>query len=124
VQESSVVKNSPNSKEIENPSKEPGVSVTDWCAFRSEDGSIVAGRVFAFRYMSGTTKKNQTYSRLDAPTEAPENITRGIGCLCSWFKILKSQVSPISKDIHGYYNLENYICTVLRPRVIYLLPSV
>lgn len=119
VQESSLVKNSLCSKEIQKPSKEPVISVADWCAFRSEDGSFVVGRVLAFRYMSGTTRKNQVYSRLDAPTEAPETNARGLGCLCSWFKIQKNLLlSPMSMELHCYYNIENYLCSLPRPKVV------
>ncbi|KAK3932724.1 PDZ domain-containing protein 2 [Frankliniella fusca] len=120
VQESSLTDGqSLCSQEVALPSKEPIISVSDWCAFLSEDGSIVAGRVLNFRYMTGTTRKNQVYSRLEAPTVAPDKNARGLGCLCSWFKIQKNlTLTPISMDIHGYYDIDNYICSIPRPQVV------
>ncbi|KAK3911226.1 GPN-loop GTPase 1 [Frankliniella fusca] len=100
-------------------SREDYVSVSDWCAFKSEDGSTVIGRILAFRYMTGHSRNNQVYSKLEAPTTAPEKNARGLGCLCSWFKVSKNlTLTSISMDIHGYYDIENYLCSIPRPRVL------
>ncbi|KAK3922650.1 Histidine--tRNA ligase [Frankliniella fusca] len=104
-------------KEVSNPSKEEFISVSDWCAFVSEDGSVAIGRVLSFSYMSGSCKKNQQYSRLEAPVAAPEN-ARGLGCLCSWYRLIRSTLKPIDMDIQGYYDIKNYICTVPRPQLV------
>ncbi|KAE8742486.1 hypothetical protein FOCC_FOCC011981 [Frankliniella occidentalis] len=106
-------------KECTNASKEKFVSVSDWCAFKSEDNSTVVGRILAFRYLSGHSKNNRAYSRLDAPTTAPEKNARGLGCLCSWFKIEKNlTLTSTNMDVHGYYDIQNYLCSIPRPRVV------
>jgi len=96
---------------------EETVHVGDWCAF-SEDKSIAIGRILAFSYLSGRTLKNQEYSKLSAPTKAPDKNAKGLGCLCSWF-FLKGNSKVLHKtqmDVHGYYNLDKYICTIPRPK--------
>ncbi|KAE8749140.1 hypothetical protein FOCC_FOCC004046 [Frankliniella occidentalis] len=104
-------------REVSNPSKEDFICISDWCAFRSEDGSVAIGRILAFSYMSGSCKKNQQYSRLEAPIAAPEN-ARGLGCLCSWYKLERSSLKPTNMDVHGYYDINNYICSIPRPKLV------
>lgn len=100
------------------PFKEEKVCIGDWCAFVSEDKSVVIGRILAFSYLSGSTWRSQSYSAVSAPVKAPSSSSqRGIGCLCSWFKVGKSnKLQTVRMDIQGYYDIENYICTVPRPR--------
>lgn len=96
------------------PSVEEKVFLGDWCAF-IEKGSVVVGRVLAFSYLSGSTVKNQEYSLLSAPTKPPEKNARGLGALCTWFSIKGRTLHPLQMDMHGYYSLEFYICTLPRP---------
>lgn len=49
-----------SSKSLQIPTKEKSVSVGSWCAFL-EEGKIIIGRILAFRYMSGTSLKNQEF---------------------------------------------------------------
>lgn len=102
------------------PSYETEISVGEWCAFKSETGSIMVARVLAFSYMSGKTWRNQEYSLLSAPVIPPKGCSkRGIGCLCTWYNIGKNgKLINIDMDIHGYYDISNYICTVPRPRTV------
>lgn len=104
--------------DLTNPCKEETVSIGDWCAF-VEDGNVVIGRVLAFSYLTGTTIKNREFSALTAPTSAPKENARGVGCLCSWFKIRPNNIlDPMSMDVHGYYDLKFYICAIPRPRLL------
>lgn len=98
------------------PSIEETVHVGDWCAF-SENKSIAVGRILAFSYLTGKTLKDQEFSKLSAPVTAPEKNARGLGCLCSWFYLKGSSkiLHQTSMDIHGYYNINTYICTLPRP---------
>ncbi|KAK3918403.1 hypothetical protein KUF71_000975 [Frankliniella fusca] len=105
--------------DLKMPSKEDCVSLGDWCAFVEEsDNSVCVGRILAFSYLSGPTWSQQEYKALFAPTKAPAKNARGLGCLCSWFKIVKSkELKSINMDIHGFYSMEHYICSLPRPRV-------
>lgn len=104
---------------LQSPSREDNVCLADWCAFVNEDGSLVVGRVHAFSYMQGKTWKNQEYSLLQAPVNAPSKNARGIGVLCSWFKIGKDRVlKPMNMDVQGYYSIDNYICTLPKPMYV------
>ncbi|KAK3919968.1 Phosphoserine aminotransferase [Frankliniella fusca] len=100
--------------------KEKKLMVGDWCAFTSEDNTVAVGRILAFSYLFGSTWKNQEYSALSAPVEPPKNVqARGIGCLCTWFKIVKNgKLQPTSMDVHGYYNIDKYICSLPRPDIV------
>lgn len=98
------------------PYKAESVFIGDWCAFY-EGKSIFIGRVEAFSYLSGSTWKNQQYSLLAAPTVAPKDNGRGVGCLCSWFTIGKRNLESVIMDVHGYYSIDNYICTLPRPKI-------
>jgi len=99
------------------PFKEDTLLVGNWYAFSSEDNSIAIGRVLAFSYLSGSTWRDQVYSRTSAPVQAPnEQTKRGLGCLCDWYTIQKNgKLKSVSMDIHGYYPIEKYICTIPRP---------
>lgn len=99
------------------PSREETISIGDWCAFKFEDKSIGVGRILAFSYLTGTSLSNQEYSKLDAPTTPPTKNARGLGCLCTWFSIKKQQLSVTRMDLHGYYDVKNYVCTIPRPKV-------
>lgn len=100
------------------PSVEEEISIADWCAFKSEDDSIVIGHIHAFSYSSGSTWKNQEYSGMTVPTTAPSQNARGVGCLCTWYKLLRNKkLQEISMDVHGYYDVSNYVCTVPRPKI-------
>lgn len=106
----------PTCHDLSVPHKEEFVAIGDWCAFKSEDKSIAVGRIEAFRYLKGDTWKKQEYSELSAPTTPPTRNARGLGVLCSWYSINKSKMLiPTSMDIHGFYNISNYICTLPRP---------
>ncbi|KAK3931308.1 Phosphoserine aminotransferase [Frankliniella fusca] len=100
--------------------KEKKLMVGDWCAFTSEDNTVAVGRILAFSYLFGSTWKNQEYSALSAPVEPPKNVqARGIGCLCTWFKIVKNgKLQSTSMDVHGYYNIDKYICSLPRPDIV------
>lgn len=81
--------------------REDFISIGDWCAFKSEDGSVVIGRILAFSYLTGTSKKNQEYSKTSAPVDTPKQYARGLGCLCSWFTIERNQkLNIINMDAH------------------------
>lgn len=103
------------------PRREEKISLGDWCAFFSEDESVVFGRVLAFSYMSGSSWRNQEYSKTDAPIRPPSDCTnkKGIGCLCDWFQLYKSnQLRKINMDVQGFYDIEQYICTIPRPTYV------
>lgn len=94
------------------------MTIGDWCAFRAEDQrSVVIGHVLSFSYSTGSSKKSQEYSRLSAPTKAPDKNARGIECLCSLDSLTKKRLQPLRMDAHGYYNLDKYICTLPRPKI-------
>ncbi|KAK3928931.1 putative UDP-N-acetylglucosamine--peptide N-acetylglucosaminyltransferase SEC [Frankliniella fusca] len=102
----------------ETPYVEDFVTIGDWCGFVSEDRkSISYGRVLAFSYLTGTTWRSQQYVNIEAPVKPPANCdARGVGCLCTWYKLLKNKKLQVTTmDVHGYYNIENYICTLPRP---------
>lgn len=99
------------------PCREETISIGDWCAFIFEDSSIGVGRILAFSYLTGTSLSNQEYPKLDAPTTPPPRNARGLGCLCTWFSIKKQQLSVTQMDLHGYYDIKNYVCTIPRPKV-------
>ncbi|KAE8746002.1 hypothetical protein FOCC_FOCC007260 [Frankliniella occidentalis] len=98
------------------PKPEEMVSVAEWCAFISEEDTVIIGRILAFRFMVGTTWKNQEYKGMTASVTGNK---KELGVLCSWFNpkevgqtlVLKS----VAMDVQGYYNLANYICTIPRP---------
>jgi len=98
------------------PTVEETIHVGDWCAF-SEGQSVAVGRILAFSYLSGTSLKNQEYSLLSAPTKPPEKNARGLGTLCSWFSFKGGSriLQSTRMEVHGYYSVENYICTLARP---------
>jgi len=99
------------------PRKEESISVGQWCAFHDES-DIFIGRSLSFSYMSGSTVSAQQYSAFTAPTKPPKDKLRGIGCLCSWFKITSGgKLESVSMDIHGFFDIENYICNVPHPIV-------
>ena len=100
------------------PTREEYVWIGDWCAFK-EGRSIFIGRLTAFSFMTGTSLKHQEYNSLSAPTEPPSDTQRQIGCLCSWFTITKRKtLKEVEMDVHGYFSLLNYICTIVRPEMI------
>lgn len=108
----------PKSSTSQTPFVEEIISVGDWCAF-VENGKVVIGRISAFSYMTGSTWRNQEYSRMTAPVQAPSSTSaRGLGVLCSWFNIKKNskKLETVNMDVHGYYSIENYICTLPRPK--------
>lgn len=111
-------KTSSRSKTLDSPHREQFISVGDWCAFKSEDDSTVIGRILAFSYLIGVSKKNQEYSKTSAPMTAPKDNARGLRCMCSWFNIDENRtLNLINMDVHGYYDIENYICRVPRPHM-------
>jgi len=98
------------------PTREEYINLADWCSFYNEDKSIVVGRVLAFSYLSGATWKKQECSLTSIPVEAPKKNARGMGVLCSWFKIGRNGILvPMNMDVHGYYSVKHYICTLPRP---------
>ncbi|KAK3922722.1 Ribosome biogenesis protein BOP1-like protein [Frankliniella fusca] len=98
------------------PTREESINLADWCSFYNEDKSVVVGRVLAFSYLSGATWKKQEFSWTSIPVEPPKKNARGVGCLCSWFKIGKNGILvPMNMEVHGYYSVEHYICTLPRP---------
>lgn len=100
------------------PSIEEEITIGDWCAFKSEDNSIVIGHVHAFSYATGSTWRNQEYSSITVPTTAPSRNARGVGCLCSWYKLQRNKkLQAVNMDVHGYYDVSKYVCTVPRPKV-------
>jgi len=103
---------------VTSPSREEYVSVGDWCAFWDEKQAVAVGQIMAFSYLSGSTKKDQSYSLWSAPTSPPKENAKGLGCFCSWFSVARNGVlKPISMDLHGNYNLNLYICTLPRPKL-------
>ena len=66
---------------LKSPRRADEITLGDWCTFKEEDGSVVIGMVTDFSYRTGATKKSQQYSRLSAPTSAPEGNARGLDCL-------------------------------------------
>lgn len=58
------------------PTRKDTVALSDWCAFRSEDNSVVVRRINAVSYLSGSTWKNQEYSLTSAPIAAPKRDER------------------------------------------------
>lgn len=103
---------------VSHPSREEDICVGEWCAFKFEDGSIGVGRILAFSYLSGTSLKHQEYSKLEAPVSSPTENARGLGCLCTWFTIKKNELVVTQMDVHGYYNINNYVCSIPRPKVV------
>ena len=94
------------------------VTIGDWCAFTAENQkNISIGRVLAFSYLSGPTWRSQQFSGIEAPVLPPAGTKkRGVGCLCTWYTLLRNKKLQVSTmDVHGYYNLENYICTLPKP---------
>ncbi|KAK3931898.1 putative protein phosphatase 2C 60 [Frankliniella fusca] len=98
-------------------SQEESLNLEDWCAFRTEDGaSFRIGRVISFAYLSGTSNRSLQYSRTSAPVKAPLGTKkRGLGCLCTWYKVVKRNLHQDLTFSHGYYNIDHYICTLPRP---------
>lgn len=95
------------------------VSIGDWCAFRSPDGNALVGRILAFSYLSGKGKSRE-FSASSAPVQRPnkKGKGKGLGCLCSWFSIEPDgKLIQAVMDYHGYYEIENYICTVPKPAI-------
>ncbi|KAK3909723.1 Aspartic protease SNP2 [Frankliniella fusca] len=101
---------------LSKPRREETIFIGDWCAF-NEDNIIYIGRIVAFSYMSGKTLKDKEYSADSVPTSAPKSGARGVGVLCSWFTLKKRELKPVNMDVHGYFNLKFYICTVPRPQI-------
>lgn len=102
---------------VSGPCKEESISVGDWCAF-TEGKTIAVGRISEFSYLKGPTWKQQEYSALSVPTEPPAKNARGVGALCDWFTINKgNKLKATSMDVHGFYNITNYLCTLPRPSV-------
>ena len=96
--------------------KEDHIDIGDWCAFKSENGSLIIGMVLAFSYLSGSSWSQQEYSHISAPTEAPKQNARGLGCMCTWYTVKKKMLKPINMDTHGYYDITNYLFTISRPK--------
>ncbi|XP_077281028.1 uncharacterized protein LOC143907863 isoform X1 [Temnothorax americanus] len=92
------------------------VHLGDWCAFNDPDNNceLLIGRVLSFSYLTGTGKATN-YSATFVPTKDPLNNAKGIGCLCTWFKISVSGVLIPSRKQHSFFNLSNYICSLPRP---------
>lgn len=76
----------------------------------------MVGIIVAFLYLSGPTVRKREHSLLSAPTKAPEANAIGLGCLCSWFSVKGRVLQPMAMDMHGYYSLEFYLCTLPRPQ--------
>lgn len=113
AEKSSAVKSS--SRTIQVPVHENFVSIGSWCAFREND-QVIIGRILAFRFMSGTTVKNQEFRQSTAPVHPSSECSRSIGCMCSWFSPSSSGIlKSVSMDSQGFYNLSNYLCTIPRP---------
>ncbi|KAE8747043.1 hypothetical protein FOCC_FOCC006298 [Frankliniella occidentalis] len=104
-------------RKIVNPSTEDHIIIGDWCAFLSETNDVAIGRVMSFSYLTGKSISDQEYSRISAPTKAPDHNARGIGCHCTWFHLKGNNRSLLrtNMDVHGYYNINKYICTIPRP---------
>ncbi|KAK3928336.1 Calcium-binding protein 4 [Frankliniella fusca] len=100
--------------------KEDEISVGQWCAFQSENNSLIIARILAFSYLSGSSWRNQQYSSSSAPVQAPNpNKKRGLGVLCNWYNVQKNgRLIAVSMDLHGYYPIENYLCTIPRPLIL------
>lgn len=96
--------------------KEDHIDIGDWCAFKSENGSLIVGMVLAFSYLSGSSWSQQEYSHISAPTEAPKQNARGLGCMCTWYTVKKKILKPMNMDTHGYYDISNYLFTISRPK--------
>ncbi|KAK3907516.1 Maturase K [Frankliniella fusca] len=99
------------------PSVEAVVSIGEWCAFVSEDKSIILGRIIAFSFMSGTSWSNQAYQ---GNTAKIKHEGREVGCMCSWFSTSCSNrnqtvLNEVTMDLQGFYSLRHYICTIPRP---------
>lgn len=118
VQKAPVTHSIQKQMQLLSPFKEERIHVGDWCAF-VEKGKIVIGRVLSFSYLSGTTLKNQEYKHLSAPVTPPERNARGLGCMCSWFsfKATNRVLQHMSMDLHGYFSIEFYLCTIPKPIV-------
>ncbi|KAK3924533.1 Octanoyltransferase [Frankliniella fusca] len=99
------------------PSVEAVVSIGEWCAFVSEDKSIILGRIIAFSFMSGTSWSNQAYQ---GNTAKIKHEGREVDCMCSWFSTYCSNrnqtvLNEVTMDLQGFYSLRHYICTIPRP---------
>ncbi|KAK3926556.1 Inulosucrase [Frankliniella fusca] len=106
----------PSATSVKAPTVESIVNVGDWCAFYDEKKSLCFGRVLSFSFMSGTTWKNQEYMGTSAKVPSSG---RKVGCLCTWYSPQacgrNTFLQMISMDLEGYYDIDNYICTVPRP---------
>lgn len=102
------------------PSVEDYVSIGDWCAFKTDrPGTIEIGRIISFSYLTGATRKQMQYSSTEAPTTPPTKNARGLGVLCTWFSVnTDSSLSPVNMDVNGYYNMDKYVCSVPRPKIL------
>ncbi|KAK3908792.1 Cell adhesion molecule 2 [Frankliniella fusca] len=99
------------------PSVEAVVSIGEWCAFVSEDKSIILGRIIAFSFMSGTSWSNKAYQ---GNTAKIKHEGKEVGCMCSWFSTSCSNrnqtvLNEVTMDLQGFYSLRHYICTIPRP---------
>lgn len=113
------VNHSSKKKVFSAPSVEETISVGDWCAFVSENNSICIGRILAFSYQTGSSKRNIEFSLLSAPVEAPKANARGLDSLCSWFSLNRNTrvLTSMTMIVHGYYSIEHYICSLPRPEL-------
>lgn len=82
----------PTVDDLKIPSKEDYVSLGDWCAFVEEsDNSVCVGRVLAFSYLSGSTWSQQEFNAFFAPTKAPAQNARGLGCPAPGSKLVEGR---------------------------------
>lgn len=98
-------------------SREETISVTDWCAFKFKSQSkFLIGRVLSFSYLTG---RNRSFSLPSAPVKTPEGVKgRGLGCLCDWYTLNRGgKISKCSLNNVTHYDIENYICTLARPKL-------
>jgi hypothetical protein len=90
------------------------VSLGDFCIFEIRNNQYLLGQILAFSYLSG---KNKAFSLDSAPTTAPVRGAKGLGCLCSWFKMTRDGYLSRVQDKHDFVDAKKYRFTVPPPTV-------
>ncbi|KAE8738051.1 hypothetical protein FOCC_FOCC016472 [Frankliniella occidentalis] len=96
------------------PSKRAEVEEGDWCIFK-QSSYFVIGQVLGFSYLTG---KSRSYTLQTAPTSPPtdSNKVRGLGCLCTLYKVVTDgKLAPIKTTVHTYKNIDQYVATISKP---------
>lgn len=96
------------------------VSIGNWCIFKYDDkdlGEIICiGLVCAFKFIGETTVKAMKYSK--DTVNLKDNVMKKLEVLSSWYVInTEFHLVRLKDENHFFIKLENYIATVIAPKV-------